>query len=334
MSAPFPTITPDTPTLSTVNKKLAAVDRLRDKHLSTPRDVQFHSYLDRLLRRDEQGNVIAAPRLYTKNGDARGIAVVEPAGGGKTSLVLHGLKTHPALQPRDAAHQPWVGVRVPSPPTAKSLAIEILHATGYPTVSRSNAVTEDDLMRQVRHRFKLLGTSILWIDEAHDLFGAGTSFKVDVFLKTVRNLMQGDGAVSVVLSGVESLWQIASCDAQVTRRYWRLPLADVSPHSDRGALTSVIVNFCQAVGMRPPSDEDLVDRLVHASRNRFGRCIENMLAALEIAALEDADELRVNHFAESWGMQEGCTMGQNVFLARHWATIDLSETELTLAGER
>jgi hypothetical protein len=39
----------------TVNEKLAAVDRLRDKYLSTQRDVQFRNYLDRLLRRDEHG---------------------------------------------------------------------------------------------------------------------------------------------------------------------------------------------------------------------------------------------------------------------------------------
>jgi len=316
---------------NSINAKLAAVDRLREKHISTPRDVQFRSYLDRLLQRDEHGNLIAAPRLYTKDGDARGIAVVEPAGGGKTSLVYHGLKNHPALQSRDAAHQPWVGVRVPSPATAKSLAIEILGASGYP-VSRSNYVTEDDLMRKVRHHFKLRGTAILWIDEAHDLFGAGSRFKIDVFLKTVRNLMQGDGAVSVVLSGIESLWQIASCDAQVTRRYWRMPLADVLPHSDRKALMGVITNFCTAAGMRPPSEEDLVDRLVHASRNRFGRCMENILAALEAAALADADELTMQHFAESWGMQEGCGVGQNVFLARHWAKIDLSEAKFAAGG--
>ena len=80
MSATFPTINTTPTELPSINKKLAAVDRLRDKHLSTPRDVQFRSYLDRLLQRDGQGNVIAAPRLYTKNGDARGIAVVEPAG--------------------------------------------------------------------------------------------------------------------------------------------------------------------------------------------------------------------------------------------------------------
>lgn len=316
----------------TINAKLAAVDRLRDKYLATPRDAQFRSYLDRLLQRDNQGNLAPKPRLFNKAGDTRGIAVVEPAGGGKTSLVLHGLKTHPALQPRDAAHQPWVGVRVPSPPTAKSLGIEILRASGYPSVSRSQ--TEDDIMRKVRHHFKIRGTAILWIDEAHDLFGAGSKFKVDVFLKTVRNLMQGDDAVSVVLSGIESLWQIASCDAQVTRRYWRLPLADVSPHSDRKALTKVIAGFCDAAGMRPPSDEDLVDRLVHASRNRFGRCIENILAAIEAAALDNSDELTMNHFAVSWGMQEGCGMGQNVFLARHWAKIDLAEAQLNWEGAR
>ncbi|WP_116599990.1 TniB family NTP-binding protein [Primorskyibacter marinus] len=319
------------PAPPTINAKLAAVDRLREKHISTPRDVQFRSYLDRLLQRDEHGNLIAVPRLYTKDGDARGIALVEPAGGGKTSLVYHGLKNHPALQPRNAAHQPWVGVRVPSPATAKSLAIEILRASGYPA-KRSNNITEDDLMRKVRHHFKLRGTAILWIDEAHDLFGTGTRYKIDVFLKTVRNLMQGEGAVSVVLSGIESLWQIASCDAQVTRRYWRMPLGDVSPHSDRRALTGVISNFCTAVGIRPPSEEDLVDRLVHASRNRFGRCMENILGALEAAALDDADELTMQHFAVSWGMQEGCGLGQNVFLARHWAKIDLSEAKFAAEG--
>lgn len=313
-----------------INAKLAAVDRLRDKYLSTPRDAQFRSYLDRLLQRDEQGNLLPKPRFFNKAGDARGIAVVEPAGGGKTSLVLHGLKTHPALQPRDAAHQPWVGVRVPSPSTAKSLGLEILKASGYPSVSRRSE-TEIEITRKVRHHFKLRGTSVLWIDEAHDLFGAGSKYKVDVSLKILRNLMQGDGAVSVVLSGIESLWQIASCDAQVTRRYWRLPLADVSPHSDRKAFTKVIASFCDAVGMRAPSNEDLVDRLVYASRNRFGRCIENILAALEAAALEDADVLTINHFAESWGMQEGCSIGQNVFLARHWAKIDLGEAQLNWA---
>jgi len=300
---------------------------------TAPLDInQKLAAVDRLLQRDEQGKLIAAPRLYNKVGDARVIAVVEPAGGGKTSLVYHGLKTHPALQPRDAAHQPWVGVRVPSPATAKSLGIEILNASGYPSVTRSQ--TEDDIMRKVRHHFKLRGTAILWIDEAHDLFGAGSKYKVDVFLKTVRNLMQGDGAVSVVLSGVESLWQIASCDAQVTRRYWRLPLADVSPHSDRKSLTGVIAHFCNATGMLPPEDDDLVDRLVHASRHRFGRCIENILAALEAAALVDAGQLTVNHFAESWGMQEGCAMGQNVFLARHWAKIDLGEARIFEQGGR
>lgn len=314
-----------TPSLTTT-AKLAAVDRLREKHLLTQRDSLFRNHLDRLLQRDVHGNPIPAARLYNKTGDTRGIAVVEPAGGGKTSLVYHGLKTHPALQPRDAAHQPWVGVRVPSPATAKSLGIEILNASGYPSVSRSQP--EDEIMRKVRHHFKLRGTAILWIDEAHDLFGAGSRYKVDVFLKTVRNLMQGDGAVSVVLSGIESLWQIASCDAQVTRRYSLLPLADVSPHSDRKALSDLIAKFCKEVGMLPPSAEDLVDRLVYASRHRFGRCIENILAALETAALDDAKQLTINHFAESWGMQEGCAMGQNVFLARHWAKLDLRESQI------
>jgi len=50
--------------------------------------------------------------------------------------------------------------------------------------------------------------------------------------------------------------------------------------------------------------------------------------------LDHANELTINHFAESWGMQEGCGMGQNVFLARHWAKTDLGEAQLNWEGAR
>jgi hypothetical protein len=34
----------------------------------------------------------------------------------------------------------------------------------------------------------------------------------------------------------------------------------------------------------------------------------------------------MRHFATAWERQEGCQMGENVFLAKNWAQIDLGRS--------
>ena len=46
----------------------------------------------------------------------------------------------------------------------------------------------------------------------------GSTREIEDMLKTLKSLMQGEGAVIVVLTGSETLWQIASYDDQVKRR--------------------------------------------------------------------------------------------------------------------
>lgn len=299
----------------------AALGDLRGTYIRTPRDDLFRAHLDRLLKRDADGTLTAAPVTFTATGETRGIAVVEGPGGGKTSLVHHVLSTHPALQSDDPMRQTVFAVQVPSPATLKSLGLEILRASGYPEVSPSKK--EWQIWTDVRHRLAMRGTVVLWLDEAHDLFRAGRA--VEDILKMLKSVMQGEGAVIVVLSGIETLWQIASCDHQVRRRYSKVKLPPVSAAKDGPALEGVIGSFSARVGLEPALEGDLVDSLVHASRNRFGLCIENTLAALETAVLQGAPRLETRHFAEAWGMQEGCNPGQNVFLSPRWAQIDLGD---------
>lgn len=45
---------------------------------------------------------------------------------------------------------------------------------------------------------------------------------------------------------------------------------------------------------------------------------------MELAACQGATKLTLQHFAEAWAMQEGAAPGKNVFLARRWSAIDLS----------
>lgn len=173
---------------------------LRANYIETARDKILQEHFELLLQHDAKGQPMAKPVTFTSTGETHGIVLVEGPGGGKTSLVHHFLKTHPALQSEEPGHKPWIGVRVPSPATLKSLGLEILRATGYPEVSSKRK--EWDIWRLVRFRMQQLGTAVLWIDEAHDLFRAGKA--IEDILKMLKSVMQGEGAVIVILTGIDS----------------------------------------------------------------------------------------------------------------------------------
>lgn len=300
----------------------AITDDLRSAYVHTGRDEAFLVHLNRLLKRDEAGRPVAEPVVFTATGETRGIVLVDGAGGGKTSLVHRALSQHPALRADAPDKVRWISVRVPSPATLKSLGLEILRQSGYPEVSESRK--RWDIWNLVRQRMQRLGTVVLWIDEAHDLFRANKPHEIEDMLKTLKALMQGDGAVIVILTGIEILWQIASFDDQVKRRYSKVDLPSVSEATDGKLLWRIIEKYSADAGLEPPEQGDLVARLVHASRGRFGRCIENTINAIETALLAGDEFLDVQHFAEAWGMQEGCALGENVFLSPRWSQIDLN----------
>ncbi|MCR8827328.1 TniB family NTP-binding protein [Pseudosulfitobacter koreensis] len=300
---------------------MAAIAKLRDKYIKTQRDIIFQKHLDLLLQRDDTGGLLPKPVIFTATGDTHGIALVEGSGGGKTSLVHHVLDNHPVLQSDDPGYRPVIGVRVPSPATLKSLGWEILRETGYSEVSVSRK--EWDIWRLVRARLRMLGTVVLWIDEAHDLFRAGKG--IEDILKMLKSVMQGEGAVILVLTGVDKLWQMASYDDQVKRRYSKVTMPSISAATHEKSLRSLVQSFCDEAGLLPPREVDLIDRLVYASRGRFGRCIENIIAALEMTVLKNETQVTVQHFAESWAMQEGAVPGMNVFLSPRWTDIDLAK---------
>lgn len=74
-------------------------------------------------------------------------------------------------------------------------------------------------------------------------------------------------------------------------------------------------------GLRPELSADLVARLYHGARYRFGRSIETLLNAIETALGSGASCLTNDHFARVWAMQEGCAPGENVLLVDGWAGI-------------
>ncbi|WBU60582.1 TniB family NTP-binding protein [Paracoccus albus] len=289
---------------------------LRSRHIGAPRDIEFASHLERLLRRDDAGNLTAEAVRFAATGETRGILVVDGPGGGKSTMVARALGKHPALQAHVDGQPAFLGVSVPSPATLKSMGHEILRRSGYPIVGeRREAWSIWDL---IKTRLRMLGISVLWIDEAHDLFCKDSA----QILRALKSLMQGDDAVIVILSGTARLSEVIRSDPQVQRRFSVMNLRPVCAATDGEDFHDIIDAYCGVAGLDTDLSSDIVRRIFHSARYRFGRSIEAVLNTIEIALGQGAASLENDHFARVYAMQEGCEPGRNIFLTDDWAAID------------
>jgi len=295
------------------------MDKLRRRRINTNRDTDFACHLERLLCRHDNGDLSHEPRRFSDGRETRGVMVIDGAGGGKTTLIARALERHPVLVGKTGRH--YLDASVPSPATFKSMGNTLLHRSGYPVIAGNREGWS--WWETLRGRLKDLGITVLWIDEAHDLFCADKN----LILRAIKALMQGDEAIIPILSGTEMLREIVRSDPQVQRRFSTLVLPPVSEAADGNCFWHVLDEYCRTAGLQPPTDIDLMPRLFHAARYRFGRCVDTIIGAIEQALEGNASSLDIGHFAEFWGIQEGCFLDQNVFTAVDWQSVDPDRDE-------
>lgn len=134
--------------MSKIRTTFEIMEELRGLHISTPRDAEFQRHLTGLLRQDGQGNPLPEAVKFAATGETRGIMDVDEPGGGKSTLVHHGLHHHPALNTADLTIKPFISAIVPSPGTYKSLGKTILAQTGYEPEGRRSSHTTQCARRQ------------------------------------------------------------------------------------------------------------------------------------------------------------------------------------------
>lgn len=307
--------------MRTAHEISAILQKLRGLYLDTPRDATFHAHLERLLTRDEVGNLTHVPVRFTDGRETRGVMVIDGAGGGKTSLVARALKRHPAMAAPEGGLPRYINARVPTPVTFKGMGTTLLRKSGYDLSASVNTAWQ--VWDKLRVRLKHLGISVLWIDEAHDFFCADR----DLILRALKSLTQGDDALIIILSGTERLRDIIRTDDQLMRRFTVQNLPPVDSATDTDNFLQVINAYCRLAGLDDPVEPDLVPRLFHAGRYRFGRSIETVIDSIEVAMNAGASRLSLGHFADLHFMKEGCARAENPFVARDWAHIDLDAPE-------
>lgn len=311
--------------MSTQNSIRKKVQDLREMHVDTERDDQMRRHLERLLKVDDAGNLTAEPARFTGGQETHGIAVIEPAGGGKTTAIRNVLKSTEVLgMSPDTGLARYLELQVPSPATLKSVGLAILSATGMSEVSETRS-REWEIWSTVRHRLGLLGIVVLWLDEAQDLILAKSAMETEKTLRMLKSLMQGETPVILVLSGTQRLAEMTSFDPQVSRRFSKIVPPDLQFGTDEDKLAGMIDGYCELVGISTRLTNDVPARLILASRRRFGRCVEMIITAIEIALCDGAARLTHEHFAEALALQEGCSPDENVFLAPDWVSIELDK---------
>ncbi|WP_298837719.1 TniB family NTP-binding protein [uncultured Roseobacter sp.] len=308
----------------TVQEIAATMKMLRNHHVVTERDRDFEALLVDLLEVDEHGQLTHEPIRVTAGTETHGIALIEGSGGGKTTAILKVLQGCEPLQNNPETGAPrYLHVKVESPATLRSLGSQVLRKLGVDTVSDRAKVY--DIWAMVRHRLAVMGISVLWLDEAHDMFKSATSLETDNMFKMLKSLMQGDHPVILVLSGTERLDWITSFDAQVNRRFSKLRPQELQFGVDNMPLKELIEFYARKAGLEAAIDEDTVVRLIHGGRHRFGRCVRTLVAAIKCALQDGSNELRQEHFEIAWGREEGCEIVQNVFAAADWQSIELKD---------
>lgn len=299
--------------MSAPANKTLAFETLGKLHIGSNRDAEVASHITRLLAKDADGNLTHLARRFTRTGETRGFMMVADPGSGKSHLIDRSLAKLPILAAGEFGQPRYIQCPVPSPATFKSMTLALLEKTGYPDGNPRKEAWS--LWQEFRHRLTILGISVLWIDEAHDLFCADRK----LILRALKSLMQGDNAVVVILSGTAELAQVIGTDPQVKRRFTAMVLPDLVAQVDGANFAEIMAQYCQRLGLGAPVEADLIGRLFHAARYRFGRAVEMLLAALEIAMERDAEALTIDHFAAAYAMDEACPAAENVFyVERFW----------------
>ena len=307
----------------TIQEVSTTMKSLRSQHVVTERDRQFEAQLLRQFE-VEDGQMTYEPVRFTGGTETNGIAFIEGSGGGKTTAILEVLRNFEPLALNPETGEPrYLHMKVESPATLRSLGVAILGKLGAEGVAERTKVY--DVWNMVRFRLARNGISLLWLDEAHDLFKSATSAETDNMFKMLKGLMQGDHPVVLVLSGTERLSAITGLDPQVNRRFTKIRPKPLAFGVDNTRIKSLVHGYAGKAGLDVALDDDVINRLIYASRYRFGRCVVCILEAIECALMDDAEALAIHHFEHAWAQREGCGVDDNVFSAVEWMSLDLED---------
>lgn len=226
-----------------------------------------------------------AYRFKLQTGLAQNYLVVGPSGTGKTHLSEFLGKEFPATENTDGINIPLLVVEIPSKPTIKNLAEEMLVQLGDPLYYRGSAIQKTTRILQLIRACQI---KLIIFDEMHhfvDQVNKKAPAEVADWLKSLINKAQ----VSTVLMGLEQTQTILDINEQLRRRFCRridLKPFDLNCSASRSQFLGVIKKIDEALALPSPLDlqqESIARQLHFATYGLMGYIVKLMLGAFYIA---------------------------------------------------
>lgn len=295
------------------------IEWLEARYFRNQRDEAFQECLREIMAVDAAGMLLPRPVRSPLNGETLGMRVIGASGDGKSVMIRRNIMSLPGFaEMTDGTEGNYIHITVSPEATIKSLASDILVATGYERLE--NKVKSHEAWAVVRHRLQMMGIGLLWIDEAHHLLRGGAGRDTVSALQTLKNLLQGPGAVAVLLSGVPDLEQRLSKDAETFRRYQlQLRLRPVvAGQAEIRRLERFLERCCALLELDWPSDPSFVERIVFSQREGLGKSITFAKALIRRALITGKPGLTLADARQRWVLNGGNEDGRSPFDTGDW----------------
>ena len=249
------------------------------------------------------------------------VLVTGESGAGKSKAIRNALAQQKAAMGGDLDHL-FVECLAPSPCTSGQLAMAVLDGVSYQLVRE---LRENVAWRRARDQLKRIKPLAVWIDELqHILDHLQSEAEAVKFLNTVKThvLMPQWPPVSLVLSGLPVLKQLAAKDRQIQRRVHEVILHPLSFPKDADRVRRNVVGIIKNdVGLKIDAavvSDEFIARLIHTAAGALGLSIKLVDEAAATAFGNGRDTVTLRDFADAYARETGRPASENPFLVDNW----------------
>lgn len=302
----------DTPTTEPNTSVLSVMTELKSRHYALPRYPGLEAAFENVLAQFLSGY------LAGLHHEGRGLIVTGGTRAGKSHDIKYLLRAFADKTEALAGgyQRKYVRVSLRATTSWKHLGSALLKALKYP--SDLDHRSADMVWRRVEGLLKRGNVMIVHIDEFQHLLMGKSAKETNIILNGLKDLMKRpDWPILPIISGVPELLDYVNTNDQLTALLQPVTFMDI-PYADDSLseIDNILVQFAEVVGLDPSEirNEDVYNRMIHASVRRWGRLFELIIESLSHAAVSDRKMLKVNDLAETFRRWTGVPTGANVFL--------------------
>ncbi|WP_417812452.1 ATP-binding protein [Thalassospira alkalitolerans] len=201
----------------------------------------------------------------------------------------------------------------------KHLGSALLKATGY--FSDLDHRSADLIWRRTESQLMRNGVSVIHIDEAQHLFYEKKSEQIKTILAGLKDLMKRpDWPVLLILSGVPTLLEFLNASDELVALLEPISYGDIAYNSESlEEVDAILCAFAEVaeIDVSTLRNEEVYNRMIHATARRWGRLIELVIHSLAYAKASSKVELSNADLADTFRRWTGAADGANVFLVEN-----------------